>query len=314
MAELSLVMGYAHTPYLFGPPSLWPQIRNRIRQGRPVRADLPRETAAELEEKYERCMNAYAVLRHRLASAQCDAVVVVGDDQKEVFEDYVGPFTVYLGAEVAGRKLPGRLREVTGDQEMLRASNHVALAREILERLVHAGFDVGYFANIDDRKDGFGHAFEPPLGYLMPGLEIPVVPLLVNCYYAPQPPAQRCYRFGQALGTALRETRCLERVAVAVSGGLWHTRGSEDATIDERFDRELLHCLEAGEGGRLSELPDRLLVSGTGEVRNWIVGAGAAGAARWEVLDYVPLYYSPIGMGFAVCSLSTGRDPARSAS
>lgn len=71
MAELSLVMGYAHTPYLFGPPGLWPQIRNRVRQGKPVREDLPRETAGELEAKYVRCMNAFAALRERLASARC---------------------------------------------------------------------------------------------------------------------------------------------------------------------------------------------------------------------------------------------------
>jgi hypothetical protein len=305
MAELSLVVGYAHTPYLFGPPGMWPQIRDRIRKGKPVSDELPRETEVELEDKYERSMNAFSILCGWIESARPDALIVVGDDQKEMFTDYVIPFTVYVGQDVAGKRLPGRVREVTGNQEMIHVPNHVELARELVNRLLHSGFDVGCFSEIADKPDGFGHAFEPPLDYLTPRLDIPVVPIMVNCYYAPQPAARRCYQFGAALGAALSEIESAQRVAVAVSGGLWHTPGSEDATIDEAFDRELLRCLGAGQGNRLAELPDQLLVSGTGEIRNWIVGAGMTGRTQWEVLDYVPLYYSPIGMGFAGCRLST---------
>ena len=48
---------------------------------------------------------------------------------------------------------------------------------------------------------------------------------------------------------------------------------------------------------------EALLVGGTGEGRNWIVAAGVAGARPWTVVDYVPVYYSPIGAGFATCAL-----------
>ena len=97
--------------------------------------------------------------------------------------------------------------------------------------------------------------------------------------------------------------KTVRRLVVGVSGGLWHTPGWEDATIDEKFDRQVLENLASGHGRSLGELSEENLVSGTGEVRNWIVGAGIAGDKKWEILDYIPLYYSPMGMGFGGCLL-----------
>ena len=39
--------------------------------------------------------------------------------------------------------------------------------------------------------------------------------------------------------------------------------------------------------------------SGTGETRNWVAAAGAAAGKPGVVVDYVPVYASPCGMGFA---------------
>jgi hypothetical protein len=43
--------------------------------------------------------------------------------------------------------------------------------------------------------------------------------------------------------------------------------------------------------------------SGVGETRNWIVAASVADGARGTVVDYVPVYASPCGMGFAYWEL-----------
>ena len=43
--------------------------------------------------------------------------------------------------------------------------------------------------------------------------------------------------------------------------------------------------------------------SGTGETRNWVVAAGAADGKPGVVLDYVPVFSSPCGMGFAYWDL-----------
>ncbi len=303
MADLVLVFGFAHTPYLFGPPSMWPQIRERIRMGKTLRKDLTRETPEELESKYQRAMRAFSRLREWIEEAKPDALILIGDDQKEIFKSYVAGFTVYTGAQVVGKKYPGRVREVTGNKELIRVAGHQELAQEIAHGMARAGFDIAFFDEPENKEDGFGHAFVPPLGYLTPRLDLPVIPILVNCYYPPQPAAERCYRFGVALHNILNEVKTVRRLVVGVSGGLWHTPGWEDATIDEKFDRQVLEYLASGHGRSLGELSEENLVSGTGEVRNWIVGAGIAGDKKWEIIDYIPLYYSPIGMGFGGCLL-----------
>lgn len=303
MANIALVIGYAHTPYLFGPPSMWPQIRDRIRRGKEIRRDLPTETPAELESKYQRCMHAFSKLREWIESARPDVMIVIGDDQKEIFKSYVAGFTVYVGEKVVGKKLPGRVREVTGNEDLISVPNHQELAKEIVEGMATADFDIAFFDELENKEDGFGHAFQPPLCYLTPHLDLPVVPILVNCYYPPQPTPQRCYRFGLTLGNILKEVKCVQRVVVGVSGGLWHTPGWENATIDEKFDRQVLEFLASGQGEALRGMSEVNLVSGTGEIRNWIVAAGITGDKKWEIIDYVPIYYSPIGTGFGGCML-----------
>lgn len=52
--------------------------------------------------------------------------------------------------------------------------------------MARAGFDIAFFDEPENKEDGFGHAFVPPLGYLTPRLDLPVIPILVNCYYPPQ--------------------------------------------------------------------------------------------------------------------------------
>ncbi len=108
---------------------------------------------------------------------------------------------------------------------------------------------------------------------------------------------------GLTWGKILKEVKCVRRVVVAVSGGLWHTPGWEDATIDEKFDRQVLEFLASGQGEALRGMSEVNLVSGTGEIRNWIVAAGITGDKKWEIFDYVPIYYSPIGTGFGGCMI-----------
>ena len=304
MAQPVLAIGYSHTPYLFAPPSLWPQVRDRIRRGKPVRDDLPREEEGKLQTKYQRTQAAFSKLRDAVQKSRAEVFIIIGDDQKELFDNLVTGFAVFTGDRVMGKRWPGRLREVTGNQELTSIPNHMRLAEEIVNGLVSEGFDVAYFQEIENKEDGFGHAFVPPVHYLVPSLDIPVVPILVNCYYPPQPTPRRCYDFGKALRKVLAKVKFVNRIAVGMSGGLWHTPGSENATIDEEFDRRFLELLSAGKASELACLPDHKLVSGTGEMRNWIVGAGLTGNRKWTVVDYIPLYYSPIGLGFAACEMA----------
>ena len=45
------------------------------------------------------------------------------------------------------------------------------------------------------------------------------------------------------------------------------------------------------------------LGSGTGETRNWIAAAAVVAGVPGTMIDYIPLYASPIGTGFAYWDL-----------
>ena len=114
------------------------------------------------------------------------------------------------------------------------------------------------------------------------------------------------------------------RVAVIGSGGLWHTPARKEAYLDETFDRTELDFLAKGDVEGMARYFDEytppgddpsqaaqprgaastgMPVSagpqgGTREISNWIAAAAVAGKAG-TVVDYVPVYSSPIGCGFA---------------
>src|SRR5919108_681413 len=84
----------------------------------------------------------------------------------------------------------------------------------------------------------------------------PIVPVLLNCYYAPQPTASRCYELGKAVRDIIEKHPSDLRVAGVGSGGLWHTPGAKGAYLDEDFDRTELSFLEAGDIRGMAEFFD----------------------------------------------------------
>ncbi|NIO08847.1 MAG: hypothetical protein GTO40_12850 [Deltaproteobacteria bacterium] len=79
--------------------------------------------------------------------------------------------------------------------------------------------------------------------------------------------------------------------------------------MNEEFDRGSLETVESGDGQRFADHFDQGKPfggkgSGTGETRNWIAAAGVADGTPGKVVDYVPVYASPCGMGFAYWKLA----------
>jgi hypothetical protein len=186
------------------------------------------------------------------------------------------------------------------------------------------GFDPAFSMHVPREEVGLGHAFMLPSQSLA-GFSLPVLPVLLNCYYAPQPTAMRCFEFGRALGAAIAASPLDLRVAVVGSGGLWHTPGAPDAYLDEDFDRKLLARMQVGDARGMAEAfdtypvppgdasqdtsrPDRHATGmpgapgpqgGTRETCNWIAATATVAGQPIELIDYVPIYASPIGAGFA---------------
>jgi hypothetical protein len=341
MAKLVGVFNTAHTPFCYMPPENW----NAIRATRALRSDVPMDDMESSRDKYNRIQKAFDVLRNKVKEANPDVIVVFGDDQMECFDFRNFPsFAVYVGEDFEGYvSSPAALAHdafnsvgVTpppeaaelikdaGPPTRAKLKGHPRLGAALLTGLIARGFDPAFSMEMPKPDSGLGHAFMRPAETLT-DMDIPVLPVLVNCYYAPQVTGQRAYQLGKAVGEIIREDSSDLRVAVIGSGGLWHTPARKDAYLDEGFDRTVLGYMAEGDARAMAEhfdgyripeddvsqaVPPRGAAStgmpvlggpqgGTRETCNWITAAAVADGKPATVVDYVPVYASPIGTAFA---------------
>lgn len=319
MARLVAAFGSSHSPALNSPAEDFAGHRERDehyrhhldREGRPATyAQLVRDAdpsmAAEIlperiAARVAACDAHIRRLKDSIAAARLDALVVVGDDQREQYlEDNTPAFLVYCGETIRNMPLVADA-DAAPYWQRARAQYHepaqprdypVAsrMARHIVESLIDHDFDVS-FSNTLSRERGEGHAF----GFVHRRLldrPLPIVPVVVNTYYPPnQPRPRRCYRFGQALRAAIESWPREQRVGIVASGGLSHF------TVDEALDRLVLSSLKERNAQALAGIPVEKLNSGSSEIRNWIVAGGAAEPLEMQWAEYVPLYRSPAGTG-----------------
>lgn len=332
MSTVVLTCAVSHTPFLYTPPERWEEIRRRRADAGAIAEGVPRDSEEENLRKHERCQAAFEALRERIRAARPDVLVIFGDDQGEQFDFANFPaFSVFLGESFEGYRTlaydgppyPGetRVRKPRSPEHWGSVAGHPRLARALLGGLLERGFDPAFSLWLSDPEEGMGHAFLRPLHRLTPDLDVPAVPVSINCYYAPQPSGRRCAELGRAVREAIEQDGDDLRVAVLGSGGLWHTPTSKDALLDEAFDAAVLDAVRAGDVEAMARVFDARadgatketgaadpsgtgvpggLGSGSGEVRNWIAAAAAAGDMHGEVIDYVPVYASPCGVAFAV--------------
>ena len=321
MARLVAAFGSSHSPALNSPVEDMSGHARRDemyqghldREGRKVSyaqlADQAGErfkseiTPAKLAERSEACRRHLDRLANAIAAAKLDALVIVGDDQREQYlEDNQPAFLVYCGPAIenAPIDLPEnapeywkRARSQYYEPGERRAYPVAAdLALHLVRHLVDQEFDVAYGKSLP-RARGEGHAFGFVHRRLLGGsTALPIVPLVVNTYYPPnQPRPARCYALGRSLFSAIESFPGHRCVGVIASGGLSHF------TVDEELDRAVLSACRASNGTALSAIPATKLNSGSSEIRNWIVTAGAAERLRTKWQEYVPLYRTPAGTG-----------------
>lgn len=252
----------------------------------------PRDT--EDAEEVARTQAAMRRLGERLEASGADTIVIVALDHLENYLDHVvAPFIVYTGDEVEGEFGPYRPR-FTVDRE---------LAERILHGVLDADVDVAW-----SQRTVLDHSFVVPLHFIQPARRVPIVPIVVNAYMAPQPSPRRCV----ALGRALREVILASdrRVALLASGGMSHYPGTPrypQPNFD--FDKDLLAALAAGDGRRLLDLtPAELDAAGNIELRTWMVVMGAIGADRpATVVNYEPCWHHGHGVLYWDVPAEAGR-------
>ncbi|MSQ23849.1 MAG: hypothetical protein EXR58_04755 [Chloroflexi bacterium] len=311
------------------PGELW---RER-RLTRPIREDTPIEDDETNIKKAERTHEGFRVLREKIKELKTDVVVCFSDDQLECFDFNNYPaFAVYVGDKF--RKSPGRGGGGPPAPQMGRHvepghsfNGHPELATHILCNVMKQGFDPAFCMDMPKPDRGLAGGVIRTAEEMLEDWETPVVPVMMNLYFAPQPTGYRCYQFGKAVRKAIDEFPGDLRVATVGSGGLWHTPGAEQAWLDVDFDHKTIEHLKVGDirgmaahldsyeipEGDISQdvsKPSRNVTGmpqpggpsmGTRETCAWIAAAAATDGLPHTIVDYIDVWASPVGNAFAYC-------------
>src|SRR5712664_4698827 len=297
------------------------------REGRPrsyaqVLAGAPPDIGQLITEeaitgRFNEVRDAMKRLKSEIASAELDALIIVGDDQHELFQDLHMPsIGIYYGESIrnAGRSNAKRFswpEEWYNRAQMRRFEEdgdiyypyHRPLALALIEGLIEREFDVAAVAGLGDGEHE-GHAYSFVHRWYLKGngaRMLPVVPIFLNTYNPPNPPLpRRCVRLGKALTELIESYPEDLRVGLVASGGLSHF------VVEEDLDRAIIEALRRKDLDFLAGLDPRRLKAGSSEIRNWIVVAGDATGLDLSWISYTPSYRTPAGTGIGRAFASWG--------
>lgn len=329
MADIVTALATSHGPLLSTPPDYW-YLRAQADEAnlhwyRGERFDFPalraqrapgfaaQATDAVKRERYDRTQQAIAELARRFRAANADIAIVLGNDQREIFDDaFTGAFTVFDGADIPSIPFSERAKAAMPPGVAIAERGHTppggtiwpgapAVAQELVRTLIDAQFDVATAARIAPRDGeplGIPHAFGFVYRRIMNDTPPPSIPVFTNVGEGlNRPRLGRVLAFGRALCAAIAALPAGLRVAVVASGGMSHF------CVDEEFDRAILAAFQAGDESALAAFPEAYFEGNTCEIKSWYVLAAcmnALGDRRMELIDYVPCYRTAAGTGSAM--------------
>jgi 3-O-methylgallate 3,4-dioxygenase len=328
MAKLVGTFMHSHGGTTSMPGELW----RKRRLSRPIREDVPIEDDATNIKKAERTHEGFRVLREKIAELKADVLIIFSDDQLECFDFNNYPaFAVYVGEEF--RKGP---RRSGGDGDAPQMGRHAEpgftfkghpdLAVALLTGVMKRGFDPAFCMDMPKPDRGLAGGIIRTAEELT-DWTLPMVPVMMNLYFAPQPTGMRCYQFGKAVREVIDEFPSDLRVGVIGSGGLWHTPGAKGAWLDVDFDHKTLEYLKVGDICGMAEHFDSYVIPaddesqntsvrarnvtgmpspggpalGTRETCAWIAAAAVTDGCPTTIVDYIDAWASPVGNAFAYC-------------
>ena len=269
-------------------------------------------TPEKMSERYDAAQAAMDHLSERIRNARLDVLLIVGDDQTELFRTTNNPaIAIYFGDTIRNTaREPASTsdswvksarmwrHEPEEDREYPVKSD---MAQWLIRQLCDRDFDITAMDGLE-RGQFEGHAFQFIHRRLLGELTLPVIPVILNTFDPPnQPTPRRCV----ALGAALRELIAAWpqdlRVGVIASGGLSHF------VVDEALDQQVLNAIRNKDSAAMAALDPKLLQAGSSEIRNWLVVGEMARDLDLEWTEYVPGYRSPAltGTGLAFAAWKT---------
>jgi len=157
-------------------------------------------------ERYEEGLRA---ARDAVEAARPDAAVIIGSNHfRGLWLDLLPAFTIGVGECTSAGEAGTPRGPLPVDTD---------LARAILAGGVADEFDLAFSLRLQV-DHGISHAVQ----YLLTGMDIPIVPVLVNVFAPPLPSLARCEALGRSIGRAIAGDGGEKRVVVIGSGGLSH--------------------------------------------------------------------------------------------
>jgi hypothetical protein len=325
MAEIVLGIGSSHGPLLSTPPEQWDlrakadkENKSHWYRGRTYDYEsLLKErapgfaneiTVETRRDRFAQCRRAIEALGRTFNQVSPDAVVIVGNDQREFFNPGLTPaITVYRGAQISNvqhlhEDAPGLNIAEPGNSPTEGASypGATALADHILDSLADENFDLAQSDQTPSGapRGGIPHAYGFLYHSILQDKVPPSVPIILNVHFPHNTPKlHRCLELGRALARAIKSFDGFGRVALMASGGLTHF------VLDEEFDRTVMAAMKTGDEDTLANLPENVFKVGTAEIKNWypVIAAMNAAGLRYHEVDYVPCYRSEAGTGNGMC-------------
>ena len=324
MAEIVLGIGSSHGPLLSTPPEQWDLRAKADRENKKhwyrgktydfeslLKERAPgfaNEIAVETRrERFQRCRAAMEALGRKFKEVNPDAVVIVGNDQREFFDEGLTPsITVYRGAQIWNVRhlhedTPGLNIAEPGNapEQGINYPGSTALADHILNSLAAENFDLAQ-SDVTPKsapRGGIPHAYGFLYHSILGDTPPPSVPIILNVHFPHNVPKnRRCLEFGRALYQAIKGFDGFGRVALMASGGLTHF------VIDEELDQQVIKAMAKGDEESLEKIPENVFKVGTAEIKNWypVIAAMNAAGRSYHQIEYVPCYRSEAGTGNAM--------------
>jgi hypothetical protein len=223
----------------------------------------------------------YGQMASELKAAAPDLLIIFTDDHfNTFFLDNFPTFAIGVAEETSG----------PNDQTPMphyKVAVPEAFAAHIREAAIARGFDISLVQDF-----AVDHAVMVPLHFLAPDMQIPVLPIFINCLAPPLPTARRCFALGEAVRDAVAAWPQKLRVAVIGSGSFSLEIGGPKIPLGNRAactpdPQWSQHVQDLLQEARIDDLvaeatTARMLRAGNigGELLNWIALLGTIGAHK----------------------------------
>ena len=323
MARLVAAFGSSHSTMLFSSLENWQGLFDHVDCKAPISDfDGTRRSFDELlmatpPTEVEKISKNAIVQRHQIANAAMDrleadltaaeleVLIIIGDDQREIFQDSCRPaIGIYYGETIRNAAAPSTPTSdwYLQDQRRRLEDNadrfypcHPALGEFIISGLTKRGFDITAVKTLVGGQFE-GHAYSFIHRRFMRKHVVPIVPVFLNTYYPPnQPTPQRCQNIGFAMRELVNAFPRDIRAGILASGGLSHF------LVNEELDRKVVAAIQKKDDEALRTLPSHQLHTGSSEIRNWITVSAAVSDLALDWITYVPAYRSRAMTGVGLC-------------